>query len=187
MLGNGSYSMRVMIIRHGKVLHDWKKWCTSAEFDEQCALYDKAPIDKASVDKVNDDIQKIYISDLDRTLQTAEKIFGEEDFNRTALLNEVPLHSGFDIAIRLPLGVWNVLGRLQWLIGSKRQPEGRKQTTMRAERFVALIISQNEDCAVVTHGFFMHSLIKALERKGFKADNNHLSYSNCEVIKLTRE
>ena len=44
--------MRVMIIRHGKVLHDWKKWCTSAEFDEQCALYDKAPIDKASVDTV---------------------------------------------------------------------------------------------------------------------------------------
>lgn len=30
--------MRVMIIRHGKVLHDWKKWCTSAEFDEQSAL-----------------------------------------------------------------------------------------------------------------------------------------------------
>ena len=59
--------MRVYVIRHGKVLHDWKKWCTSAEFD-----------------------------DLDRTLQTAEKIFGEEDFNRSALLNEVPLHSGFD-------------------------------------------------------------------------------------------
>ena len=74
--------MRVYVIRHGKVLHGWKKWCTSAEFDEQCALYDKAPIDKASVDKVNDDIQKIFISDLDRTLQTAEKIFGEEDFNR---------------------------------------------------------------------------------------------------------
>ena len=74
--------MRVYVIRHGKVLHEWKKWCTSAEFDEQCALYDKAPIDKASVDKVNDDIQKIFISDLDRTLQTAEKIFGEEDFNR---------------------------------------------------------------------------------------------------------
>ena len=45
--------MRVYVIRHGKVLHDWKKWCTSAEFDEQCALYDKAPIDKASVDTVN--------------------------------------------------------------------------------------------------------------------------------------
>ena len=47
--------MRVMIIRHGKVLHNWKKWCTSAEFDEQCALYDRAPIDTASVNVAVDD------------------------------------------------------------------------------------------------------------------------------------
>ena len=178
--------MRVMIIRHGKVLHDWKKWCTSAEFDEQCALYDKAPIDKASVDTVNDDIQIVYISDLDRTLQTAEKIFGEADFNRTALLNEVPLHSGFDIAIRLPLGVWNVLGRLQWLIGNKRQPEGRKQTSKRAEQFVNMIINHNEDCAVVAHGFFMHTLIRIMKNAGFKADKERVNYRNGEVILLTR-
>lgn len=178
--------MRVYVIRHGKVLHDWKKWCTSAEFDEQCALYDKAPIDKASVDTVNDDIQKIYISDLDRTLQTAEKIFGEEDFNRSALLNEVPLHSGFDIAIRLPLSVWNYLGRLQWLIGNKRQPEGRKQTSKRAEQFVNMIIKHNEDCAVVTHGFFMHTLIRIMKNVGFKADKKRVNYRNGEVILLTR-
>lgn len=79
------------------------------------------------------------------------------------------------------------MGRLQWLTRSKRQPENEMQTNMRAERFASMIISQNEDCVVVTHGFFMHSLIKTLEKKGFKADNNHLSYSNGEVIKLTRE
>ena len=179
--------MRVMIIRHGKVFHDWKKWCTSAEFDEQCALYDKAPIDKASVDTVNYDIQKIYISELDRTLQTAEKMFGEEDFNRTSLLNEVPLRSGFDIAIRLPLSAWNVLGRLQWLIGNKRQPEGREQASKRAEQFVNMIIERNEDCAVVTHGFFMHALIRIMKNVGFKADKERVHYRNGEVILLTRK
>ena len=179
--------MRVMIIRHGKVLHNWKNWCTSAEFDEQCALYDRAQIDTNSVDAVIDDVQTIYISTLDRTLQTARKIFGEMDFKRTPDINEVPLRSAFDTKIKMPLWVWNILGRLQWLTRSKRQSEDEMQTTMRAERFVALIISQNEDCAVVTHGFFMHSLIKALEKKGFKTDNNHVSYSNGEVIKLTRE
>ena len=75
--------MRIVVIRHGKVLHNWKKWCSSVEFDEQCALYDSAPIDLASINAAVNDVQTIYISTLDRTLQTAKKIFGEVDLKRT--------------------------------------------------------------------------------------------------------
>ncbi len=178
--------MRVMIIRHGKVLHNWKKWCTSAEFDKQCALYDKAPIDTESVDTVNGDIQKIYISDLDRTLQTAEKIFGDLDFERTSKINEVPLRSGFDTAVKMPLWFWNALGRLQWMMGSKRQPENKAQTISRADQFVGSIVDRDEDCCVVTHGFFMHTLIRMLKNAGFRADKSRVKYRNAEMIVLRR-
>ncbi len=178
--------MRIVVIRHGKVLHDWKKWCTSAEFDEQCSLYDKAPIDVA-VDKGVEDAQTVYISTLDRTFQTAEAIFGKRDFERTSLINEVPLRSGFDTAVKMPLWFWNVLGRLQWLTGIKRQPEIKSYTTIRAEQFVQQIIKSNEDCAIVTHGFFMHTLIKALRKEGFTADKNRVEYRNGEAIVLRRD
>ena len=184
--------MRIVVIRHGKVLHDWKKWCTSAEFDEQCALYDKAPIDVASIgtapaSAMSNNAQNIYISELNRTLQTAEAIFGKRDFKRTSLINEVSLRSGFDTAVKMPLWFWNVLGRLQWLTGIKRQPEIEAHTTIRAEQFVQQIIKSNEDCAIVTHGFFMHTLIKALRKEGFTADKNRVEYRNGEAIVLRRD
>ena len=72
--------MRVVVIRHGKVLHNWKKWCTSAEFDEQCALYDSANVDTVSVGEADYNVPAIYISELCRTLQTAQKLFGEADY-----------------------------------------------------------------------------------------------------------
>ena len=131
--------------------------------------------------------QTVYISTLDRTLQTAEAIFGQRDFRRTSLINEVPLHSGFDTAVKMPLWFWNVLGRLQWLAGNKRQPEIKAQTAKRAEQFVKQIIKSNEDCVIVTHGFFMHILINVLEKEGFKADKNRVNYRNGEVIGLRRD
>jgi broad specificity phosphatase PhoE len=178
--------MIVYVIRHGKVLHKWKKWCSSAEFDEQCELYDQASVDESSVDAGSIDVQTIYTSTLDRTLQTAEKIFGDDDFERTSALNEVPLRSAFDTGIRMPLWFWNVLGRLQWFTGCKRQPEIRKQTINRAKQFVDSIID-NDDYAIVTHGFFMHTLIKMMKKEGFMADKNRVGYRNGEVITLIRE
>lgn len=179
--------MKVVVIRHGKVLHDWKKWCTSAEFDEQCRLYNQAPIEVASVDTMDTDVQTIYISELDRTLQTAKKIFGEADFKRIALINEVPLRSGFDTRIRLPLWFWNVLGRLQWLAGNQRQPETKAQTVDRARQFVSTIMGYGEDCAIVTHGFFMHTLISVMKKAGFNSDTKRVSYRNGEEVVLRRE
>ena len=169
------------------MLHDWKKWCTSAEFDEECALYDKAPVDASSVDTVVEDVQTVYISTLDRTFQTAEAIFGNRDFKRTSLINEVPLRSVFDTEVKMPLWFWNVLGRLQWFTGNKRQPETKAQTTKRADEFVKMISDYNECCAIVTHGFFMHTLFKVLEKEGFKADITRANYRNGEVILLSRE
>ncbi len=77
--------------------------------------------------------------------------------------------------------------RLQSLIGNKRQPEDREQTSKRAEQLVNMIIKRNENCAIVTHGFFMYTLIKVMKKQGFKVDSEHVSYKNGEKIILTRE
>ena len=54
-----------------------------------------------------------------------------------------PLRSSFDTKFKLPLWFWNLSGRLQWLINSSRQPEGRLRTQERkgtVERYGAYLI-----------------------------------------------
>ena len=176
--------MEVTIIRHGKVKHTWKKNCSSEEFDEECRLYDIAPIEEMTITAISD-VSKIYISTLDRSYQTAKKIYGKGAFCRTELINEVPLKSAFDTQLKLPTWFWNILGRLQWLANSSRQPESRSQTVKRADRFTQDIVESNEDCVVVTHGFFMHTLISVMKRRGFNCDKTSAHYKNGEAIIMT--
>ena len=173
--------MTITIIRHGKVNHTWKKWCTSSEFDEECRLYDSAPIENME-DSGDIKASKVYISTLDRSLQTAIRMFGDMSFCKTDQINEVPLKSAFNTALKLPLWFWNVAGRLQWLCNSDRQPETKRQTKDRAEQFVKELINNGEDCILVTHGFFMHTLVAAMKKHGFRPDKTSLRYQNGEAI-----
>ncbi len=176
--------MRVTVIRHAKVKRIWKKSYSSTGFDEDCRLYDTAMIEEVPAQK-DHDTEKIYISTLKRTGQTAKMMFGEREYHACDLLNEVPLRSAFDTGIKLPLWFWNTAGRVQWFTGNKRQPEIRKQTVDRAERFVKMMIDKGEDCILVTHGFFMHTLISVIKDRGFKADNTGVHYKNGEAVTLT--
>lgn len=176
--------MEVTIIRHGKVKHIWKKNCSSEEFDEECRRYDMAPIEEMTNAAICD-ASKIYISTLDRSYQTAKKMYGEGAFFRTKLINEVPLKSAFDTKHKLPTWFWNISGRLQWITNNTRQPEVKLQTIKRAERFTLDIIGQNEDCVLVTHGFFMHTLISVMKKNGFNCDKTNVHYKNGEAIILT--
>ena len=177
--------MIITIIRHGKVNHTWKKWCSSSEFDEECRLYDSAPIDNME-NAGNIEAAKVYISTLDRSFQSAKMLFGDIVFCKTDLINEVPLKSAFDTKLKLPLWFWNVAGRLQWLCNISRQPETKHRTKERAEQFVQELINKGDDCVLVTHGFFMHTLIAAMKKRGFNPDKTSLRYQNAEVIVLKR-
>ncbi len=176
--------MKIIIIRHGKVKHIWKKNCSSDEFNKECELYDTAPVEELS-SAAYDDVSRIYISTLDRSFLTAKMIYGTRNFCRTELINEVPVKASFDTKLKLPTWFWHMSGRIQWMAGSKRQPETRKQTIERAERFTREITNKNEDCVLITHGFFMHTLISVMKSRGFKVKNNSIHYKNGAAVILT--
>lgn len=178
--------MKVVIIRHAEVDLTWSKRSTSEEFDAECRMYDEAPIKKNEYEIPQMEFQKIYISALPRTRATAESLFPDRKFTSTKLINEVPLGSSFDSKKKRPLWFWNVSGRLQWFINSPRQQEGKNETRKRARRFIKAIVNADEDCAVVSHGFFMHTLIQELKKSGFKVDNNHSKFKNGECVIATK-
>ncbi len=177
--------MKVYIIRHFKVKHTWKKNCTSAEFDEDCRLYDTAPIEIMR-NFAEYKAEKVYISTLERSFITARAIFGKRDFCKSNLIHEVPLKSAFDSNRRFPLGLWYFLGRMQWLCNNKRQPESRLETKRRAATFVRKLPVRDGDIAVVTHGFFMRTLISQMKKYGFRVVKNRIFYRNGDVVILVR-
>lgn len=173
--------MRITIIRHGKVNMEWKKWYTSEQFDEDCARYDRCPI--CPVDNKEEiTAADVYISTLKRSRQTAEQLFGDKTFLETELLNEVPLKSFCDCKVPLPLWMWNVGGRLQWMMQSKRQTERKTDTQKRAKRLVENLIEHDRDCILVSHGFFMRTLIAELKRQGFCISKSGVGIANLAQI-----
>lgn len=178
--------MKIYIIRHAKVDMKWPKWCSSIAFDRACETYDKSYIDNSTVQAKNIDIQQIYVSQLSRSQETAKCLFPYQNYIIEGLLNEVPLKSSIDCFRNLPLWFWNITGRLQWFFNHDRQPETRRYTRERADKFSELLIENSMDALVVTHGFYMKMLINRLRKHGFKIGHNSFRYSNCEVIEVVK-
>ena len=77
---------------------------------------------------------------------------------------------------------WNIFGRFQWFMNSSRQIEGSNKTMERARRFATMIGNENTDCAVVTHGFFMHTLLHEIKKAGFRTNKSSAEYKNEEYV-----
>lgn len=179
--------MKIYIIRHAKVDMKWPKLCTSMEFDRACEKYDESSIIDSTAQNKGLNIQKLYVSELSRSQETAKCLFPSHKFVIKGLLNEVPLKSSFDCYIKLPLLLWNITGRLQWFLNNTRQPEIQRCTIARAEKISELLLKNKEDAILVTHGFYMKTLISQFRKHSFKIKRNSLRYINLEIIEAERK
>lgn len=166
--------MKIIAIRHAKVNMEWEKEYTSAEFDKACAEYDQCDILPGGETKVYSDDRPIYVSTLKRTKETAHLLLGDREVTVTPLLDEVPLRSFRDTGKSYPLHVWNATGRLQWFLGNGRQKETRRETKERAGRLIRMLMEKDEDCILISHGWFMQVLLRELESAGFVAKRGSL-------------
>ncbi len=160
----------------------WESWYTAHQFDEACMQYDQAPVMKTCYSIPDSKFSSYYISTLPRTRETAQDIFGEQDYIATDLINEVPLSASFNTEAKLPLLFWNITGRIQWYFNNSRQKESKLQTEKRAKQFVHMLVEKNEDCVIVTHGFFMHTLVAELKKAHFRIENRSMKYDNGECV-----
>ena len=77
-------------------------------FDSECRKYDLSPIRNVTYSIPQTAYQKIYVSELSRSKDTAKILFPDEEFFESRLINEVPLKSSFDTKMNVPLwfGIW---------------------------------------------------------------------------------
>ena len=65
---------------------------------------------------------------------------------------------------------------------SPRQAEGRRGTQARARNMVDLLCREGADAAIVTHGFYMITLLREMKHAGFRISKSHLNYQNGEYV-----
>jgi len=157
--------MRVVLLRHARVLVAWKKRYSSSGYDDENANYDRAPVE--SLPPIDMAIRKVYVSTLPRSAATAAFLVGEKDIETTSLLDEVPIRSFKDSERHLPTWLWNVMATLQWHAGSPRQRETRKETQRKIDAFLDLIEARGEDCIVVGHGIHFYDMMKRMKARGY--------------------
>lgn len=160
--------MRITIIRHGKVNMKWPKECSSAEFDRACEKYDISDIEDVKPLSIEVQADRVYVSGLSRSLNTARALFPNKEYREMPEIGEVPLKSFKDATKKFPLWIWNIFCRVQWFAGSPRQLETREDTILRANKVIDICEQENEDCVLVTHGFFMKTLLKVLQKRGYR-------------------
>lgn len=162
--------MKIGLVRHFKVQHNFGKYMTSEDFRKYVDYYDRAEVIPKEVDMRNMVWDKCYSSDLPRAVRTAQAIYNGEIL-KTELLREIRLSPAFNTEFRIPLTTWNVLGRLAWYMSHNSQAEKRHETEKRAKDFLLNILSLGEsNILIVSHGGMMFHIQKELSRNGFRGE-----------------
>lgn len=176
--------MKVVLIRHFKVVHEWKKFCNCSEFYEDLNAYNSKPITETK--EIDFPIRTVYISTLSRTAETAKHLKGEKDIIKTALINEVEFKGKSKNNIRLPNILWYLIMSAKWRMNSKNMTETLMETRLRAKEFLSMIEEKNEDCIVVSHGLFLLVLMHMMAEKGYKGGVKKKRLENGEIIEMKK-
>ena len=176
--------MRITIIRHARV-----DFVFPGSFGPQGQIeasrgYNESPIDPSGIKPVETD-DAVFISELRRSRETAQVMFGDRPMICSELFNEVPLVPFTSVNIRLPALVWDVFGRIAWNFKNGNQPEQKAQTRARADRAIDRIEEVGRDCYVITHAFFIRTLFRQLRKRGYTTASRMGMIQNLEHFEFT--
>lgn len=162
--------MKIGIVRHFKVDYKPKIFMDCEDFKTYISDYDKACVIEKNVDMNNISWNKCYSSKLPRAKITASKVFAG-NIESTELLNEVYMYPIRNLKVKIPSFLWSISSRIAWKKNHLSQIEGIGKTEIRARDFINKYIHKNNDnILIVSHGFFLITLIKELKKIGFKGE-----------------
>ena len=108
-----------------------------------------------------------------RSIESAEKLAGEREFNRLPLLIEAPLPPPpWPSWVRLKPSTWGFIARFWWwFFNHHGGQETRRQAEARADQAADMLeplAAGGQDVVVLAHGFFNFMIGRALRRRGWK-------------------
>jgi hypothetical protein len=162
-------NLKIGLVRHFSVNYKFPRWCNSEIYNQEHSLYDQCDISVPSTSLPIEGYSICYTSTKKRAIETGRILFRDKEIIPTPDLDEVPLKALFNVKFKLPLFIWNLLGRLGWFLSLSDVPENKRQTMKRNTQFISKIVKSNQgNILLVSHGFLMFSLQKELRKMGFK-------------------
>jgi len=162
--------MKILLIRHLKVIAKRPAFLTAKQFDEDRILYDQAEIEATQFKIKTEDYPVCYVSSVKRAVETAKLIY-EGKYIISDDLIEVRNAGVFLKMTSLPAFFRSIIGRIAWYFNYSKMPETRFQSEARAKKFIMEMISvENKNTLVITHGFYMHCLKRELRKHGFRGE-----------------
>jgi len=172
--------MNIYLMRHFKVDFVWEKKYNSKEFKIACEKYDNATIINQNVAFEHTNIQ-IYISELIRSSLTHKALKTNIVANKMDLINEIPIVPFIQTKLKLPTVVWMIVGRIQWFLNIKKQPETRRDTNKKIKKLIRLLEQQQKDTLIIGHGFYFFQFQKKLKKMNYSG-NRKSYYKNGDII-----
>ena len=151
--------MKIILIRHFKVDFNWNFAYNSIDYEKAIENYDSSKVIKADLAINTNEI--VISSTMIRAVETTRFIFGKSPDIFSDLLREVPIKPFVKTSVILPTFIWNIIGRIQWRFNSKNQPETYMESRLRVDNLIDTIITKNEDCIIVAHGWIIKLIINS--------------------------
>jgi Histidine phosphatase superfamily (branch 1) len=170
--------MKIGLIRHFKVKHKepTNLLLTASEVIEWFAGYDLADVEHQAVDLKNINWERCFSSPLPRALTTATAIFDGE----IEILNELKELAVFPLLgsnLKLPFLVWAIVIRIKSSSKNNTLSEFRNKIKTFVDE---ILLKEEKQTLVVSHGFVMIYLQKELKKRGFKG-NGFGSPANAKI------
>ena len=143
--------MKILLIRHLKVISKRPIFLTAKQFDEDRTLYDKAEIKSTQFKIKTEDFPVCYVSSVKRAIETAKMIY-EGKYIVSDDVVEVRNAGVFLKSASLPSFLRSLTGRLAWYFNYSKMPETRYQSEARAKIFIAEMLSaENKNTLIISH------------------------------------
>ena len=158
----------LILIRHAKVIFNWKKQYTADGFSRAQTDYDQAPIERITgvqIRRIRDTLPEqfeLYTSTLNRSIETAAMLFPDKTPIQLPELSEIPIYPYRDSDKALSLWRWMFWGRAQWFCNHPRQKRTKQTVAHEVADLIALM--QNKNAVIVGHGFQMTIMLNILSR-----------------------
>ena len=166
--------MKIILIRHAKVLLDNTQKITAFEMNTWVEAYNHAPIDitlpSKEVIRQIKGADVVLASSLSRTADSLA-VIGVEPTEKNSLFDEIDLPQAKGTWLKLSSKTWLVLLRLMMLAGygkkSKVYTEAKQRATEVSEYLIDLA-NKHESVALMGHGGMHWLMGKELERRGWE-------------------
>ena len=168
----------IILARHGEPALSRKVKLSAAEYREFWANYEilgllPGQTPPKALLRFVEDCGALISSTRQRSIESAQALAGERQFEKHDLLIEAPLPPpNFPGWIKLSPSLWGFFARVWWwFFDHSEGQETRSEAEERADRAAAMLIglaAGGEDVVVLAHGFFNFMIGRSLRKLGWR-------------------